>query len=71
MACITLALAIEGWQTTSFHHCTTDAAFSSKGNVIDVHVQVDLANRGKERTGSYPDGRDNGRSGQLEHFVVI
>jgi hypothetical protein len=47
-----------------FHHCTTDAAFSSNGKMLlTVHVQVDLAKRRRERTGSYPV--------QLVHFVVI
>jgi hypothetical protein len=31
--------------------------------LLTVHVQVDLAKRRRERTGSYPDGRDNG----IEH----
>jgi hypothetical protein len=30
--------------------------------LLTVHVQVDLAKRCRERTGSYPDGRGNGRS---------
>jgi hypothetical protein len=38
---------------------------------LTVHVQVDLAKRRRERTGSYPDERGNGRSEQLVHFVVI
>ena len=36
--------------------------------LLTVHVQVDLAKRRRERTGSYPDGRGNGRSVQLVHF---
>ena len=39
--------------------------------LLTVHVQVDLAKRRRERTVSYPDGRGNGRSVQLVHFVVI
>ena len=39
--------------------------------LLTVHVQVYLAKRRRERTGSYPDERGNGRSVQLVHFVVI
>ena len=45
--------------------------FVTRGMLLTVHVQVDLAKRHRERTGSYPDGRGNGRSVQLVHFVVI
>ena len=38
------------------------------GMLLTVHVQVDLAKRCRERTGSYPDGRGKGRSVQLVHF---
>jgi hypothetical protein len=44
--------------------------FRQTGNVNDRHVQVVLAKRRRERTGSYPDGRGNSRSVQLVHFVV-
>jgi hypothetical protein len=39
--------------------------------LLTIHVQVDLAKRRRERTGSYPDGRGNGLSVQLVPFVVI
>ena len=75
MACITVVLAIEGWQTTSgltipslYDRCSV---FVKRGMLLTVHVQVDLAKRRRERTGPYADGRDNGRSVQLVHFVVI
>jgi hypothetical protein len=45
--------------------------FVKRGMLLTVHVQVDLAKRRRERTGSYPDGRGSGRSVQLVHFVVI
>jgi hypothetical protein len=44
---------------------------SSCAQNVVVHVQVDLAKRRRERTGSYPDGCGNSRSVQLVHFVVI
>ena len=47
-------------------HC-----FVKRGMLLTVHMQVDLAKRRRERTGSYPDGRGNDRSVQLVHFVVI
>ena len=69
------AVGIEGWQTTSgltipslYDWCSV---FVKRGMLLTVHVQVDLAKRRRERTGSYPDGRDNSRSVQLVHFVVI
>ena len=75
LACITVVLAIEGWQTTSgltipllYDWC---CVFVKRGMLLTVHAQVDLAKRRRERTGSYPDGRGNGRSVQLVHFVVI
>jgi hypothetical protein len=75
LACIMVILAIEGWQTTSgltipslYDWCS---AFVKRGMLLTVHVQIDLAKRRRERTGSYPDGRGNGRSVQLVHFVVI
>ena len=37
--------------------------------LLTAHVQVDLTKRRRERTGSYPDRRGNGRSVQLVHFV--
>jgi transposase len=40
--------------------------FRQTGNVTD-HPRA----RRRERTGSYSDGRGNGRSVQLVHFVVI
>jgi hypothetical protein len=62
-------LVIEGWQTTSgltipslYDRCSV---FVKRGMLLTVHVQVDLAKRRRERTGSYPDGRGNGRSAQL------
>ena len=45
--------------------------FRQTGMLLTVHVQVDLAKRRRERAGSYPDRRSNGRSEQLVHFVVI
>jgi hypothetical protein len=33
--------------------------FRQTGMLLTVHAQVDLAKRRRERTGSYPDGRDN------------
>jgi hypothetical protein len=39
--------------------------------LLTVHMQVDLTKRRRERTGSYPDGRGNGRLVQLVQFVVI
>jgi hypothetical protein len=39
--------------------------------LLTVHVQVDLAKRRRERTGSYSDERGNGRSVQLVYFEVI
>jgi hypothetical protein len=47
------------------------SVFVKREMLLTVHVQVDLAKRCRERTGSYPDGRGNGRSVQLVHFVVI
>jgi hypothetical protein len=36
--------------------------------LLTVHVQVDLAKRRRERTGSYSDGHGNGRvTSQIEH----
>jgi hypothetical protein len=68
-SCIAVALAIEGWQTTSgltipslYDWCSV---FVKQGMLLTVHVQVDLAKWRRERTGSYPDGRGNGRSVQL------
>jgi hypothetical protein len=46
------------------------SVFVKRGMLLTV-VQVDLAKRRRERTGSYPDGRGNGRSVQLVYFVVI
>jgi hypothetical protein len=67
-------LDIEGWQTTSgltipslYDRCSVSV---KRGMLLTVHVQGDLAKRRRERTGSYPDGRGNGRSAQLVHFVV-
>ena len=67
--------SLEGWQTTSgltipslYDWCSV---FVKRGMLLTVHVKVDLAKRRRERTGSYPDGRGNGRSVQLVHFVVI
>ena len=75
MACITVVLAIEGWQTTSgltipswYDWCSVSV---KRGMLLTVHVQVDLAKRRRERTGSYSDGRGNGRSVQLVYFEVI
>ena len=45
--------------------------FRQTGNVADRPRAVDLAKRRQERTSSYLDGRGNGRSVQLVHFVVI
>ena len=40
--------------------------FRQMGNVTDrPRAKVELANRRRERTDSYPDGRGNGRSVQL------
>jgi hypothetical protein len=36
--------------------------------LLIVHMQVDLAKRRREGTGSYPDGRGNGK--QLATFLV-
>jgi transposase len=41
--------------------------FRQMGNVTDRP----RAGRPRKMTGSYPDGRGNGRSVQLVHFVVI
>jgi hypothetical protein len=46
------------------------SVFVKRGMLLTVHVQVDLAKRRRGRTGSYPNGRGNGRSEQLVHFVV-
>ena len=47
------------------------SVFVKRGMLLTVHVQVDLAKRRRERTGSYLDGHGNGRSVQLVHFMVI
>jgi hypothetical protein len=44
---------------TTYDWCSV---FVKRGMLLTVHVQVDLAKRRRERTGSYPDGRGNGRS---------
>jgi hypothetical protein len=72
LACITVVLAIEGWQTTSgltipslYDWCSV---FVKRGMLLTVHMQVDLTKRRRERTGSYPDGRGNSRLVQLVQF---
>ena len=46
--------------------------FRQTGNVTDrPRAGRPLAKRRRERTGSYPNGRGNGRSVLLMHFVVI
>ena len=47
------------------------SVFVKRGMLLNVQVQVDLAKRRRERTGSYPDARGHGLSVQLVHFVVI
>jgi hypothetical protein len=49
---------------------TVDVLWVVSLALLTVHVQIVLAKRRRERTGSYPNKRGNGRSGQLGHFVV-
>ena len=65
----------ERWQAVGMHnggfsHRRVADHFRVNHSII-VYVQVDLAKRRRERTGSYLDGRGNSRSEQLVHFVVI
>jgi hypothetical protein len=67
---VQVQLTVKGKTTPDSYTPTPKSSFAQNVLLI-VHVQVDLAKRRRERTGSYPDGRGNGRSVQLVHFVVI